>query len=371
VAGAQPIPNISAATVSTLLPSSGLRRGVVVFPRGIHASTNVAPPYILDDLTFTSVSAFLLTLAKLLTADGWIVITPPEVGNMYVSTQPNAIQNDIANDPGSGTRLVAEIMLWWDYVVSYITDTYGNIPIVPFGFSWGAYHTITIVKNAPNTIVAYGAHCLPTILANVNSNFLGGATWSGLGHGADILTTHLNGITLPGIVGYGSTDGAVGYNSAGTGGTPVSNTDSLITTAQAANGSSALPTRNTTADGHSVLPGDSGQLLLSTPTATPLSSMGTLTVAFTGSSIGGAVTPNMTTQSGQMAIYASDNLWHTVSFTGSTATTFTGCTYTGTQSATVINGSPICLSGNGPTNSMSYPYWFSTVVDQIPCPRFF
>ena len=58
----------------------------------------------------------------------------------------------------------------------------------------------------------------------------------------------------------------------------------------------------------------------------------------------------MTGSTGLMSIFASDNLWHVVTFSGSTGTTFTGCTYSGTTSATVVNGSPICLSGNGTTH---------------------
>jgi hypothetical protein len=137
-----------------------------------------------------------------------------------------------------------------------------------------------------------------------------------------------------------------------------SQTAAIIAAQQAAQPSNQV-VANITAYNHAIYPSMSGQQLTGTPTATALSSMGTLTVATT-STIAGS--------SGNMAIYASDNLWHTVTFTGSTGTTFTGCTYSGTQSATVINGSPICLSGNGTSEPMSYPYWFSTVVDPL-CPK--
>ena len=199
-----------------------------------------------------------------------------------------------------------------------------------------------------------------TLLSNINPGFTPPVNYSLINTtGLDAETTVFNSVTIPAIVGYGTNDGVVGHNSAGTNG-PVSNTDAIITNQQTAQPSHQV-IRNTTADNHAILPSDSGQQLASTPSATALSSMGTLHVADTN---------GMTGSSGHMSIFASDNLWHTVTFTGSTSTTFTGCTYSGTPSATVINGSPICLSGDGPTHSMSYPYWFSTVVDPL-CPKSF
>lgn len=259
MAGAQPIPNISAETVTTLLPSSGLRRGVVVLNHGLHGGTNTAPPYAIADVLSTAIPAlnlYYLTLANLLTADGWIVIQPPQVGDQYESTQALGIQADITGDSGGGTRLMDENLMWGEYVDCFIVKEWGNVPTVYFGMSWGAYLTLILASTAPQLMVAYGVHCPPTILANLNLAALGGPSWAALGHGADILTTNLNGITMPGIIGYGTNDNIVGYNSAGTGGTPVSNTDALITAAQTFNGSIRKPVRNSTTDGHGLLLAD-------------------------------------------------------------------------------------------------------------------
>ena len=175
---------------------------------------------------------------------------------------------------------------------------------------------------------------------------VGWATYSFTGTGTGTLT----GCTLLGGSGTLATGNPVAQ----------SNTKALIAAQQAAQPSNQI-VANVTTNNHGLLPSDSGQQLASTPTPTALSSQGTLTVSST---------QGMTGSSGQMSIYASDNLWHVVTFTGSTGTTFTGCTYSGTTSATVVNGSPICLSGNGSTHPMSYPYFVSTVVDPL-CPKQF
>jgi hypothetical protein len=140
------------------------------------------------------------------------------------------------------------------------------------------------------------------------------------------------------------------------------NVSNLISTAL---GAGRNITGNATADEHTVGMLSAGQYFpLAGPTS--LSALSTLTLNDT---VDG---PNFT--SGQTAVYASDDDWHTVSFTGTgtttvggvTAGTLTGCTYSGNTSATLSLGASICATGN----PQSHLYFFSQNIDPN-CPADF
>jgi hypothetical protein len=105
---------------------------------------------------------------------------------------------------------------------------------------------------------------------------------------------------------------------------------------------------------------------LNGPTA--LSSLGTLTL---NSQIVGQ---GFTT--GQTKIKDTLGVWHIVNFTGTgtttisgtTVTTLTGCTYSGSGSATVALGSPVVSVGG--TSPLSFLWWLQQNIDPS-CPAIF
>ena len=238
-----PVCNVSTTTVYTQAPSSGLRRGVVVYLNGLEEKAASQPPPI-------PVTGEPANFIANLVADQWVVISPGYQEDNYVGPGVLGVYNDVNNDAGFGSRYLTSTGLWWDHVVNYVHQTYGNWPIVVCGFSWGAMKSVQVANLRQSTLTAYQAHCVPTIISNINVLFtppvnFGTTTTTGL----DVTATWLNGVTIPGIVGYGTADIAVGYNSAGTGGTPVSNTDAMITAQQAAQPSHQV-VRNATSDTH-------------------------------------------------------------------------------------------------------------------------
>lgn len=141
-----------------------------------------------------------------------------------------------------------------------------------------------------------------------------------------------------------------------------STADAMITAAQAAGKS---VTRNATTSGHAISYLAAGSYFpLTGPTA--LSSLGTLTCA---SNLEG---DNFV--SGSTKIRDTGGVWHTVNFTGTSTTTvngatvltLTGCTYSGSTSATVALGSPIVASGT----TQSVLWWLTQNID-TNCPAVF
>jgi hypothetical protein len=354
--GEIPVCTITSANTTAYVPSGGIGhgfiRGVVVAMHGLSVVQAPIPPVLSADSSVTAFKAFGSTMMTQFINDGWLYLNVPYPEDYYVSLGVQGIYNDITNDSGHGSRYLTMTLHWWDHIVLYIKSTYGNWPIVAYGGSWGGWHALQIAANRQSTLAAYCPHEPATILSNANTLFTTPVNFTAVNTtGLDITTTHLNAVTIPGIVTYGTNDEAVGYNLAGTGGTPVSNIDALIT---AAVGAGRPVTRNATPDFHEFTNADSGTYF--TPVGpTALSALGTLTVK-----------TNLDLVSGQCAILASDGLWHTLTFTGTSGTTqFTGCSYSGTTSATVSAGAPLCANGNGTTTQMSLTYWIRTVLDPL------
>jgi hypothetical protein len=353
-----PVCNVDTGNTTIYLPTGGIGnskiRGIVVSMHGLPTTNQPIPPVVSADVQQTAFDSYGASFRTMLVNDGWAYLCVPYPEDFYVGVGSQAIYNDISSDSGHGSRYLAMTLHWWDHVVNFIHTTYGNWPIVATGESWGGWHTLQVAAGRQSTIVGYSADVPATIISNANTAFTTPVNFSLINTtGADITTTQLNTVTVPGIVTYGTNDEAVGYNSAGTGGTPISNTDAMLTNAAAAG---APITRNATADFHEFTNADSGTWF--TPTGpTALSSLGTLTV-----------NANYDFVSGQCAIYASDGQWHTITFTGTSGTTqFTGCTYSGTTSATVSAGAPVCMTGTGAVGNhqMSLPYWFATTLDPL------
>lgn len=197
-----PVPNVSAANLTTYTPS-GSKRGVVVLLHGLNI-VGVNIPIV--------PTGAMLTLAGTLQTDGWVVINPTFSEDLYSGALPTTgLYNDINADTGHGSRYLTNMLAWWDHVVAYINQRYGNWPIVPFGLSWGAWHAYQIAKNKQSTIIGYGGHVGVTVLSGVASALTTPVDFTGLNTtGLDLASTALNAVTKPGMIGWGTADTVVG-----------------------------------------------------------------------------------------------------------------------------------------------------------------
>lgn len=236
-----PVPNLSVASLSIQTPSGGLGhgnvRGAFVFLHGLQ-SVNPSIPFAPQE-TAGALPVHMGTMATSLLADGWVVIQPIfQEDNSNRLNPAVALYQDVNNDSGDGSRYLASTLHHWEHMLDFIQKTYpSGFPICIFGFSAGAWRAVSIAASrlAP-TIKAFGAHCPATIWSNIGSSFNPpGLSWSALNAtGLLLSTTCLNSCTVPGVIGYHTSDMAVGYSAAGTGGTPVSNTQSIISNASGA-----------------------------------------------------------------------------------------------------------------------------------------
>jgi hypothetical protein len=347
---------------------------------------------------------------QLLLNDGWAIMayTYPEVagpmtgyplnpvgGNAQSNTRgpSQGLWWDIENDPGNGARYLNTTALMFDKIVSYCNallnpvvsgakNYYTPVPIVPWGFSWGGWHALQFAAQRWQNIVGYAIHNPATVLSwtgSVNTDWVYNPSFSGMNTSGLDLGPHaldhigkswLTGNPIPGYATYGTTDDAVGWGIPGLGTAPVassygnhpiSNLDLIIVNAQAA-GQPLV--RNQTADNHYFTIQDAGTFYTGTgPTA--LSGLTSLPVY----NDAGTFAP-INFISGQTAVYASDNAWHTFTFTGMSGLSFTGVTVSSPGSATISQGAPVCAVGNGLAsgNPFSEFYWFQQHMDPI-CPN--
>ena len=309
-----PVPNFPGGGVSIKIPTGGLGssnvRGVVVYMHGL-ATLGVPFPYLPVDVTGV-LPVYAGTFTNALQADGWIVVTPTFAEDGVTPTAHSGVYNLLTSDSTHGTLYTAMLGRWWDHCVAWVQLTFGSLPIVPFGFSWGATLACRVAAAKTSTIAAFGAHApafqvaqcptaytppvdfsqspvvsttttgvqtLPTATINITSNtglaangyvrittsagqqivYYTGSTGTtltgctgGTGNtsnggtvtqstftsGLDLTTTFLNGVTsIPGIIGYGSADNAVGYSGQAT----------MYTNAHAIN---STITNNSTAEAH-------------------------------------------------------------------------------------------------------------------------
>lgn len=250
---------------SVTIPSGGVGhgniRGVAVMCPGLGVTLPVLP-LTATDATLGVIPVYWGTLAADLVADGWIVHVAhyPEIG--YSGVPSVGLQADVLADTGKGARYKNTSQLWDEHVLSWKNIVYGpSVPLMPVGFSWGGWHALALAQHLPRAIAAYVVHCPVTYLSHINPLFAGptGSTFAAMdSSGLDLSAHALDGVSCPGFVSYGTNDIAVGYNAAGTGGTPISNTDAIITNAVAAG---QPVTRNATTDNHELLPADNTSIM--------------------------------------------------------------------------------------------------------------
>jgi len=340
-----PVCGINTGTVTVSDPGSGNRRGIIVFIHGLQASVVSKFPQPVSNngtaLFYNRFGDFESTVV----ADGWVFVYPSVQEDFYSGQNSIVgIYNDVAADSGHGSRYLASTLHWWDHIVTWITATYGsNHPTVVTGFSFGAFKTLQIAAN--RTVSGYAAHCPATLLGNCGVAYtppetFSNITWTGL----NLSTTAMNAVTVPGIIGYGTNDTAVGYNLAGTGGTPVSNTDSIIT--NAVNAGQPV-TRNATSETHE---------FTGTPSAvTGLASSGTLTQS--GSILTMQASTSAFPSTGALALVHSGTT-HFVNYTGTSGSTFSGATIP-TGSLTVSSGDAV----SGGTDAITYAAWVASTLN--------
>ena len=219
------VSNLSSANISTMTPA-GAKRGVFVFIHGISVGS-VPIPMGFDDTAIYKAGTFATALA----ADGWIClqVALPEVLQPGLPTQ--AIYNDVNADTGHGSRHLATKLHWWDHIVKYIRATYNPLmPIVPFGISWGGWHTMNIIANRPTDCIAYIAHVSVVKLSGIASSITTPVDFTGLNStGLDSSAHILDSTTIPGMIGWHTSDTVIDYtliqtiyNNANSAGMPVS-----------------------------------------------------------------------------------------------------------------------------------------------------
>jgi hypothetical protein len=341
--------NVSAGNVLTYTPSGGLGngniRGVIVYMTGL--------PVNIITLTSGTGTATAPSYIANFNNDGWIVIQVYYPEHYTGVVGATAIWNDVNSDTGNGSRYLNNtLMHWWDHVVEYIHATYGpNMPILPHGGSWGGYHTVQIASFKTSTIIAYAAGIPATILSNASTAYTNPANYGTLPNGTtglDVTQTALNSVNVPGIVMFGSRDAGVGWGYPGLGtlspsggvpsnayissGLPYSNTDVMIQNAQTA----GMPLiRNQTSNIHEFTNDDEGYTAVYSATGpTALSALSTLPLTTVAAGAGIDASTLSSLNSGQCAIWASDNAWHTITFTQFSWTNY--CTTTVTNVATSL-----------------------------------
>lgn len=259
--GQIPPSNCSASTVTISDPGVGNRRGICVF---IHPSQNsdLPLPLSVPNIVGNNITTFEISMV----ADGWVFAYPawPIDWSVKGVSYFGNVYNDVANDAGHGSQFNNTLLLWWDHMLAYLTSLYGSgKPIIIAGFSAGAWAALAIAIGRASSLVGFIAHCPVTLWENItffnppyNNSLL---TWTGM----DLSTTCLTSpaISIPGIIGYSTTDGVAGYSSSST---PVSNTDAILT---ACSGASLPVTRYSSStdagtpypNGHLFLPGDAAE----------------------------------------------------------------------------------------------------------------
>lgn len=236
--GELPVPNVAATLMSVAAPAPGSRRGVVVLIQGFQFSIGSSVPSVVDVGGIQPIN--LLSLRTALVSDGWVVVCPQIAQNLYVGLPQVGLGNDVSADAAHGARFVAQVLHWWDHIVDWIKDTYGNWPIVPLGFSWGGWHVFQIAANRSVDITAYVSHHAATVLSALSPVISTPVDFTAINTtGLDTTSTMLNAVTKPGLIGWGTADPVVG--------------DSAIQAIyNAANGAGRPVTSNGTATGHTL-----------------------------------------------------------------------------------------------------------------------
>lgn len=222
--------------------------GVCVYFNGL-ADAMTQPPFIPADSGGILPSAAGTWVTQLV-ADNWAVVFFPSYPETAYPGDPAAgIVADVTSATGgNGLQYLTTLGLMWSHILDYCHANWPGKKIIVVGFSQGGFTTLVMAQYHLSTIIGGVIVNPATLWENINPIFTTPLTFSSYNWSAmDAGPTALNACTKPFLFQYGMTDIAVGYDLAGTGGTPVSNSDIMITNAVNA----GMPiTRSATTNNH-------------------------------------------------------------------------------------------------------------------------
>lgn len=161
---------------------------------------------------------------QMLNNAGWIVASVLYPEQYALTTGAFGQWNDMLNDAGFGSRYKMTLLRWYPHIEDYFHRKFGwTIPLVPFGASSGGFHALLWAINRQAQLLGYMSAFPATLWSNPSTAFttpinFGPAVVSGLAalpngtSGLDLGPTDLNAVTIPGMVGWGTSDTAVGFS---------------------------------------------------------------------------------------------------------------------------------------------------------------
>jgi hypothetical protein len=197
---------------------------------GLGVTAKYTYPYLYNNSGTTGFYDRMGDFVNAVVADGWLHLYPNFQDDFYVKgSGALGLFTDVQNDTAHGTRYLNTTLHWFDHVVAYLAKTYGSgHPLIIMGASWGAWHALQLAANRRSSLIGYIAHQPPTILEGVSPTFVSSPVFSSISWtGIDLPVNYLSSmaVTIPGIIGYGTADEAIGYNGSTTVDTGSNNAD--------------------------------------------------------------------------------------------------------------------------------------------------
>lgn len=195
------VPNIGAHNCIIDNPT-GLRRGRILLLHGLG--------YDYTMWTQSPESSFVSAML----ADGWQCILCTSPDDAYYWTTPFgqvAVVDDLGNDPAHGARYLTTYLHTVDHIIEFAcqqTPGSSTWPTVVNGISMGGWGSLQYAVASQARLVGYMAHIPAQALSGIN--VLAGPPFPSVTTGADLTTTSLNAVKVPGRVSYGTEDPIVG-----------------------------------------------------------------------------------------------------------------------------------------------------------------
>jgi hypothetical protein len=352
VPGEVGVSSVGSYNIETYDPGVGERRGIIVFIHGLSIGPIANFPLLMTNGGSPPFASRFGDFVTAVNADNWIVESVSVSEDFYyIGSQ--AIYNDMATDSAFGSRFLEHGLLnWWDHVSVYNNETYGTgRPVIVMGFSMGAGKAMQIAANyvgrtpQPN-LVGYIAHCPVTLMETINPNFTGlpQSFYPINCSGYDLGPIILNNVAVPGIVGYGTNDDAVGWSATTYTGSPV-NVASLPPTLSIAATSKIVSNA-----------GNNANLQVTTST-------GTAIIAFTGLGSGTLTGCTLLAGSGTMATGAAVTQSMTDQIIANADAAGAPLTRNATADNHEFTGTP---QGTG-NDAATYAAWIASTIDST-CP---
>jgi hypothetical protein len=197
-----PVCNVSTAR-STIASPGGAKRGVALTFQGVWLHRVDAPPPVQDE---SSILMFA-TLQAALVSNGWVAVTPCKPSTCLPVIEGLALVNEINADPNSpqGLRLLTMYRHWFDHVMEWVGRTYPGWPVIVVGNSMGGWMAIEMALSQPS-LLAYAAEKPIALWSALPFGVLPADT-----SGCDLNSHSLDSLTMPGFLGWSTTDTTVGF----------------------------------------------------------------------------------------------------------------------------------------------------------------